>query len=276
MGKCQYCGQSAGFFSSKHDECALKHDEGVEKIREAIRQASEANSFEDLSKGISQIAQQGLITGQEIEEISVHSWEKAATRFLEDSLLDEKEEKSLMDLQESLDLSQAQLDKKGIYGKVAKSAILRELMAGKIPDKLKINGTLPFNFQKDETLVWLFTNVPYLEEKTHTVYVGSSQGVSMRIMKGLYYRVGAFKGQPVSKTAHEQVDTGFLALTNKHIYFAGQSKSFRIQYDKIVSFKPYEDGIGIVRDATSAKPQTFITNDGWFTYNLVTNLAKME
>jgi len=36
---------------------------------------------------------------------------------------------------------------------------------------------------------------------------------------------------------------------------------------------PYSDGIGIHRDAASAKPQIFVTGDGWFTYNLVVNLA---
>lgn len=33
--------------------------------------------------------------------------------------------------------------------------------------------------------------------------------------------------------------------------------------------------IGVQRDATSAKDQTFATGDGWFTYNLISNLAQM-
>jgi len=72
------------------------------------------------------------------------------------------------------------------------------------------------------------------------------------------------------------VDSGVLAFTTKHLYFSSPSKRFRIRYDKIVAFEPYEDGIGVQRDAASAKPQTFITGDGWFTYNLVANLARME
>ena len=43
----------------------------------------------------------------------------------------------------------------------------------------------------------------------------------------------------------------------------------------IVSFEPYSDGLGVMRDAQMAKPQTFITGDGWFVYNLVVNLAQM-
>ena len=31
-----------------------------------------------------------------------------------------------------------------------------------------------------------------------------------------------------------------------------------------------------MRDAQTAKPQTFRTGDGWFPYNLVTNLAQTQ
>ena len=46
-------------------------------------------------------------------------------------------------------------------------------------------------------------------------------------------------------------------------------------YRRTVSFEPYRDGSGIMRDAQTAKPQTFVTGDGWFVYNLATNLAQM-
>jgi hypothetical protein len=98
--------------------------------------------------------------------------------------------------------------------------------------------------------------------------------VSLRIAKGVYYRTGGFKGQRVETTETVHADNGLFGVTNKHVYFFGSSKRFRIKYDKIVSFDPYSDGIGIQRDAATTKPQTFVTKDGWFTYNLITNLAQ--
>ncbi len=71
------------------------------------------------------------------------------------------------------------------------------------------------------------------------------------------------------------VDHGLFVVTNKNVYFAGPHKSLRLPYSKIVSFQLFSDGMGLTRDAASAKPQVFVTNDGWFTYNLVTNLAKL-
>ena len=57
---------------------------------------------------------------------------------------------------------------------------------------------------------------------------------------------------------------------------AGSRKRFRVRYDKIVAFEPFSDGFGIMRDAQTAKPQTFRTGDGWFPYNLAANLAQVQ
>ena len=67
-----------------------------------------------------------------------------------------------------------------------------------------------------------------------------------------------------------------LGLTTKPIYFAGRRKRFRVRYDRIVSFEPYDDGSGIMRDAQTAKPQTFRTGDGRSAYNLAVNLARIQ
>ena len=51
---------------------------------------------------------------------------------------------------------------------------------------------------------------------------------------------------------------------------------FRVHYDRIVSFDPYDGGFGIMRDAQAAKPQTFRTGDSWFAYNLAANLGQLQ
>ena len=53
------------------------------------------------------------------------------------------------------------------------------------------------------------------------------------------------------------------------------ARKFRVRYDRIVESEPYDDGFGIMRDAQTAKPQSFRTGDGWFAFNLATNLAQM-
>jgi hypothetical protein len=152
---------------------------------------------------------------------------------------------------------------------------LRDVLNGVIPQRMTVDGNIPINFQKSERLVWAFPTSEYLEDKTTRQYVGGSKGVSVRVMKGIYYRVGSFKGHAVERTERSHIDTGWVVITNKHIYFAGPSKSLRVPYSKVISFLPFSDGFGILRDAATAKPQIFITVDGWFSYNLVTNLAQL-
>ena len=183
---------------------------------------------------------------------------------MEDGVLDEDEEQRLIKLQDKFGLTQSELDATGAVQKVAKAGVLRDVLSGVIPERINLAGAVPFNLQRGEKVVWAFPNSKYLEDKTRRQYVGGSRGVSVRIMKGVYYRVGDFKGESIEHTERVHVDSGLVALTNKHIYFAGPETSLRIPYSKIVSFQPFSNGIGIVRDARSAKPQLFETGDGWF------------
>lgn len=276
MGICIYCGKPAGFLRKKHRECEEKRNKGMtEMVRLAKEAALGMHPIEGLSNELAGIAENSFISSEQIRETLISGWEQAVSHFLEDGNLEIQEEDRLTSFAEHFALTQEDLDKNGAYTKFVRGAVLRELMEGKIPKRCQPVGALPFNFQRSETLIWIFNNVAYYEDKTRRRYVGGSQGVSLRIAKGLYYRVGSFRGHPVETTERVHVDTGILAVTTKHIYFHGSTKSFRVRFDKIVSFTPYSNGIGIQRDASTAKPQVFVTGDGWFTYNLLVNIANI-
>lgn len=236
---------------------------------------SREGSLTNLNDRLVEIAKDSFIPPDQVREALIDGWKQAVNHFLEDSNLDAQEEARLTRFAERFALTQEDLDKTGAYTQFVKGVVLRELMEGKVPSRFHPVGGLPFNFQKSEALIWAFNNVAYYEEKTRRQYVGGSHGVSFRIAKGVYYRVGAFRGQPVETTERVHVDTGLLAVTTKHLYFQGQTKTFRVRLDKVISFMPYSDGVGIQRDAATAKPQFFITGDGWFTYNLLINTAKL-
>lgn len=248
----------------------------LEMVKEAKEAALGEGELEAIGNRLSEIARDGFIQPDEVREALVAGWEQAASHFLEDGNLEPQEENRLTIFAEHFALTQEDLDKNGAYTQFVKGAVLRELMEGKIPQRFHTAGVLPFNFQKGETLIWAFGNVAYYEEKTRREYVGGSQGVSFRIAKGVYYRLGSFRGHPVETAERVHVDTGILAVTTKHLYFQGQTKTFRVRLDKIVSFMPHSNGVGIQRDAATAKPQFFRTGDGWFTYNLLVNVAQLH
>ena len=129
---------------------------------------------------------------------------------------------------------------------------------------------------KSEQLVRVIQGVDYLETVTRRERRGTSHGVSIRVARGLYYSPRQFRSRPIEWEETVHADTGLLGLTTKHLYFAGARKRFRVRYDKIVSFEPYSDGLGIMRDAQTAKPQTFRAGDGWSAYNLAANPAQIK
>ena len=49
---------------------------------------------------------------------------------------------------------------------------------------------------------------------------------------------------------------------------AASQKWFRVRYDRIAAFDPYEDGFGIMRDAQTDKPQAFRIGDCWSACNM--------
>jgi hypothetical protein len=277
MAKCVYCGENVGLFRNFHQECDKKHHDGVKKVMElAQRSIISVGSLELLDQEISQIVSSSFISPERKNELLIEAWGKAVETALDDGVISEDEENSLISFKDHYSLSRDDLDSIGAWAKVVKAAILRDILEGNLPDRVKISGSLPFNFQKSETLVWLFQDVKYYEEKSRRRFEGGSQGVGLRISKGVYYRVGAFSAHPVVTQETVHIDTGQLAVTNKNLYFAGDRKAFRIPFNKIVAFNPFNDGIGIQRDAQTSKPQSFNTGDGWFTYNLLVNLAQMS
>jgi hypothetical protein len=265
---CTFCDQRAGWFKTDHPACRTTYDQIVEMTVQAIADGSLDTHQARLGDLVGPTPQ----TADSVRRALVTAWTQAVDRALEDGVLAEGEEAALTTLVGRYGLTEVTGNE--THHRFVKSAVLREVLAGRLPTRINVNGQLPFNFQSGETLVWLWQNVAYHEERIQRSYVGGSQGLSVRVMKGVYYRTSAFKGHPVETAHMPLIDTGTLAATDRHIYSAGARKSLRIPYDDIVSFTPYDTGIGIGRDGARAKPQVFVTNDGWFTCNLIQNLAQ--
>lgn len=293
MGNCIHCGKPVGWFRSVHPECKAEHDREAERQAEERRQIDSQRAAEvarlssaardAMREGGDLVALDLLLADAVAEsrigppqrsEILVSAWEGAVTAFLEDGVLSDAEEAILEQAKTRFLLDEKALNRNGALDRFWKAAILRAVLSGNVPN-VSLEPGFPANLQKGETPVWLFRNVKYLEDRVRREVVGRSQGVSLRVMKGVYYRVGGFKGHTVSTTERVHVDSGVLLVTTKGLYFIGPAKSLRIPYAKIVSFEPFSDGIGLMRDLATAKPQVFVLDDGWFAYNLITNLAQL-
>lgn len=274
MGNCKYCGKKAGFFSKKHNDCESKFEMGKSEIISLIQNAMfSTNEYSELENRIVKIAAESYIKQEELDFLYTLGFDRAVENFLDDGIFSVEEEQKVVEFYNKLNLSQDTLDKHGSYDKVVKASVLRDLTEGNIQNlRQNINIHLPFNFQKTEKLIWVFQGVEFYEQRIRTQYRGGYSGVSIRVARGVYYRTGAFRGNPVKIEEMIYIAKGLFALTNKHLYFASPNKNFRIQLEKIITMNPYEDGIGLQKDGTTARPQIFKNIDGWFIYNAISNL----
>jgi hypothetical protein len=277
MGLCKYCGEKAGLFRSKHKACEVQKIAGQTSIIQEVEQfILHKDEFENLKSKVQQIASENFIPIEELNALYGKGFDQAVNQILEDGVITEEEESKIGNFKAQFEDFDTKIDTNDSILKVIKSLILRDLLNGNLP-KSRINyvGTVPFLIQKGEEFLWVFTNVAYHERVNKTVFVGRSQGVSVRIAKGIYYRTSSFKGNPVVTNELRYISTGILAFTNKHVWFSSDKKSFKIPYTKLVTIEPFDDGCGLLKDGVSAKPQIFSNIDGWFTYNLVSNMVSL-
>lgn len=88
-----------------------------------------------------------------------------------------------------------------------------------------------------------YNKASYVKEKQVIAgYTGGHKGYSIRIMKGMSYRVGQSKSTPVKKTVNEMTP-GLLTITNKRIVFTASKGSFDKSISKLSSMMPFERGI---------------------------------
>jgi hypothetical protein len=242
------------------------------RITEAINQGN----FEHLISSLPALASEGWID-QYAEHLAIkRGLERAVDALLDRGLVSEEQENRLALLAGKLGFTQAELNDNPSFHRLVKNPVLRDISEGKIPKRYNLQGGTLFNLQKNEVLIWAFSGVKYCEDKIHRSYVGGSDGISVRVAKGVYYHTSAFRGHQIQTHGVEQIESGALGVTTKGLYLVGPVKSFRIPFAKIVNFVPYSDGFGIFRDAANARQQVFVTGDGWFSYNLVTNLSQLH
>lgn len=116
---------------------------------------------------------------------------------------------------------------------------------------------LPFLLRKKEVLLFAAGSVGMTETKMESRYEAGSRGVTLRIAKGVSYRVGNVKGRRVSEEVEEYAGRGPVAVTNVNLYYECGGKSRRVALEKIVSVKRDGRDLTWVKDAARPKPVTW-------------------
>lgn len=200
--------------------------------------------------------------------------EKAATNFLKDGLLTPQEEHLVNEYTATFSIQPASLPAKyqsGDIAKITQAGILSSLQQGGLPPQTMV---YPIMLGKGESVLWVYDDVKCFEEKVQREYHSNRGGLSIKIMKGVYYRPSTGRTRPVEHSYLNLEGTGSLYVTNKHLIFNSQTKGVKIPYTKIIGVTPYSDGIELNRDG-NAKRLILQGFDSWFIMNAMSVVANI-
>ena len=106
-----------------------------------------------------------------------------------------------------------------------------------------------------------YCNSVLTETRVKTGFVSGSQGVSIRVMKGVYYRIGGTRGHITKEEQLVETSRGTLIITNERMLLHPEktTKPVSIPINKILSYKCYDDGVALYKDGRE-KPFIFLVN----------------
>lgn len=213
------------------------------------------------------------LTNSIMHDTFLYMLNQAAENYMKDGLLTDDEQQRLDDYMYQLGLSTTNLPAKyqgSEISRIEQTKLLKQLQKGIIP---KTNFNAPILLGKDEIVLWRYDGVTMWQEKVKREMVGSHSGFSFRVMKGVTYRTGGFKGHPVEHSYMDNAGTGSLYITNKHIVFHSSERSVKIPYKKIIGLNPYQDGMGVQQDGANAKKLVFQGFDCSFVMNIMSFIS---
>lgn len=274
MGKCKYCHRDAGWFQHSHSECEKKYNDGKLKLRNILMSCfSNLQDFYCREQEINEIISSSYIDEATKEKIFVDVLDDVIEKYLEDNIINDAEKQSVARFIQFSQIPQAILNQHHSIEKMLQADVIQDILNGNKPSpKITIAGNFPFMLSRNETMIWLFRDIIFYEQKIKREYVGRSSGISVRVAKGIYYRTGGFRGHPVETTYMQRISVGSVCLTDKHIYFSSPEKSFRLSFDKIINIDTYSNGVGLQKNGANSKPIFLEGINSWFVYNVIMNL----
>jgi len=193
------------------------------------------------------------LSREEVASLRVQAFAKAFAVAKSDGAISEVEERELQAIKDHLELSDAEIASTKV--ELSRFRLLREITQGNIPSVV-VPGLV---LQKNEIAYWAEPASIVEERVISRQFVGGSHGVSIRIMKGVSYRVGASRGHVESRTGIVPISTGDLVITSKRVIFRGNKKGFNTRLDKLLNVEMASDGVTITDGNSKPRVVLFST-----------------
>jgi hypothetical protein len=120
-----------------------------------------------------------------------------------------------------------------------------------------ICGPVPGGFDGDEEVLAVFPDVNLMEPRAVRHSRGAYGGPTIRLAKGLSFRLGGAAGRSESVDELRAIDFGTLVLTSKRLAFLGSMRTNSVDLCDLISLQPYSDGIAVHREHKQ-KAETYV------------------
>lgn len=107
----------------------------------------------------------------------------------------------------------------------------------------EVNDDVPIVTKRGEEVVLIVSGVALVEvRRGKATYSGGSRGVSVRVAKGVSFRMGAHRGtmQPAPERP-TIIDSGEFVVTNKRAVFVGDKHTRQFEWAKLLACNDYAD-----------------------------------
>jgi len=94
----------------------------------------------------------------------------------------------------------------------------------------------------------VFSGITLMEPRAVSQTRGGYAGPTIRVAKGVSFRMGSVAARSESHEELRNIDKGTLVLTNKRLIFMGSKRTTNIDLRKIISITAYKDGIASQRE----------------------------
>jgi hypothetical protein len=193
------------------------------------------------------------LSRDDVALLRVQAFAKAFTAAKSDGAITEEEERELQAIKDHLEINDAEIAPTQV--ELSRFRLLREIGEGVLP-VITVPGLV---LQKREVAHWT-EPASLLEERViDRQFVGGSRGVSIRIMKGVSYRVGAYRGQVETRAGIVAVSTGDLVITSRRVIFRGDKKGFNTRLDKLLNVEMTSNGVTLTDDRSRSRVVQFST-----------------
>ena len=144
------------------------------------------------------------------------------------------------------------------FQRLSRCRLLYDIEHGGLPS-IQVPGLM---LRKGEVAHWSEPGAILEERVVNRQYVGGYSGVSLRIMRGVYYRTGGVRGHVETTKGIVPTSLGNLVLTNQRLIFLGNKTSLDIPWSKILNLDFYRDGIGFAKSGRSSPTVIKFNHDG--------------